>query len=187
MRWIHPRRLICMQDQLSELAVLSCNVDTDHKGGADILCRPMEERDSVRIHDIHTDCVTLSLSAYYTKLQIRTWLEGRTPHGYLYGAMTGENYVVAEQKGSLVAFTSWRGDELRSLFVCPERQRSGIGSLLLESDDRLADVKYVQATLNAVGFYKKFGFQPVSIGCVEKRGVRIPYVHMRKLDVYRTH
>ncbi|NTF44159.1 GNAT family N-acetyltransferase [Rhizobium rhizogenes] len=176
-----------MQDQLSELVVLSCCADIVHKGVADILFRPMEERDSARIHDIHTDCIMLSLGKHYTSLQIRTWLEGRSPYGYLYGAMIGENYLVAEQEGLLVAFISWRGDELRSLFVCPERQKSGIGSLLLRCDDRLADVKYVQATLNAVGFYGKFGFEPVSSGYVEKRGVRIPYMHMRKPDVHPTH
>ncbi|EJB06931.1 sortase-like acyltransferase [Rhizobium leguminosarum bv. trifolii WSM597] len=169
-----------MLKQLSEL-VLSRDVDIQSVGVADIVCRPMEERDIVRVHHIHTDCLTHSLAEYYTPLQIRTWLEGRTSQGYWYGMLAGEGYLVAEHKGLAVAFSSWQGSELLSLFVCPERQKSGVGSFLLRCTDRFAEIKYVKATLNATGFYTNFGFQLISTGYVEKRRIRIPYVHMQRL------
>jgi len=169
-----------MPAPLDEVEVPSRCAKVDSSAVVGLICRPMEECDVVRVHRIHTDCLQRSLTEHYTTIQIKTWLNGRTPQGYWHSMLSGEEYFVGEHEGICVAFASWRGDELRSLFVCPEKQRSGIGSLLLKHSRRLTETKYVKATLNAVGFYSRFRFQLVSTGFVEKRGVRIPYVQMQR-------
>jgi ribosomal protein S18 acetylase RimI-like enzyme len=65
----------------------------------------------------------------------------------------------------------------------PERQKSGIGSLLLESGIREADKAgmkcYVMSTEAGLRLYEKHGFKIVKrvVQSVEEWGGKIPHVH----------
>lgn len=146
-----------------------------------IICRPMSERDIYQVHDIHTSCVKHTLSEHYSPIEIRAWLIGRCPQGYWHGVLAGEDYWVADYNGAPIGFASARGDKLLSLFVAPTWQRAGVGSMMLGYEDRLTGIWQLEATLNAVGFYQHFGFRNISMGHVEKRGVRIPVVQMQRI------
>ncbi|UHS59999.1 GNAT family N-acetyltransferase [Agrobacterium vaccinii] len=121
------------------------------------------------------------MKEHYSPIEIRAWLMGRHPQGYWQGALAGEDYWIADYEGAPIGFASKRQDELLSLFVAPAWQRSGVGSLLLGYKDRLAEIWHLKATLNAVGFYQRFGFQNITTAYQEKRSVRIPYIQMQRI------
>ena len=95
--------------------------------------------------------------------EIEAWLRDREPAGFRH-AMTdgGETMLVAERDGVVVGFASIKGVMLFGLYVDPTRGR-GAGRLLLAAAEdevrrRGAAVLSLQATLNAVPFYRKHGF-----------------------------
>lgn len=148
-----------------------------------IIVRPMTEPDALAIHDIHTACLRHTLTSHYSSEQLEAWLAGRTPAGYLRGAENGEAYLVAELDGAVVGYANWQDHELLSLFVLPEFQGMGIGTLLFKACEANAEVRLVKATISAVEFYKRFGFLVVRPDAMEKRGVRIPHVLMARDEI----
>lgn len=145
-----------------------------------IIMRPMTETDAVAIHDIHTACLRRTLTSHYSLEQLEAWLAGRTPAGYLRGAENGEVYLVAELGGTVVGYANWQDQELLSLFVSPDFQNMGIGTLLFEACEANAEIRRVKATLSAVEFYKNFGFLSVRRDAMEKRGIEIPHILMAR-------
>lgn len=145
-----------------------------------ILIREMREDDTARVHQIHTDCLTVYLAGHYSTAELEAWMYGRSPEGYWRFANSGETFRVAEQAGEIVGFANWQGDELRSLFVSPEYQQAGIGSTLFMACDRENRIAFVKATLSAVPFYSRFSFVEAGRGFDMKRGIQLPHVAMRR-------
>jgi GNAT superfamily N-acetyltransferase len=145
-----------------------------------IVVREMREADTIDVHRIHTECLTTSLIDHYSPQALEAWMFGRSPEGYWRFANAGETFRVAEIEGGIVGFANWRDRELRSLFVTPMRQRSGVGSVLFSACEREASLNLVKATLGAVGFYQRFSFIEVERGFDLKRGVRLPHIVMRR-------
>jgi GNAT superfamily N-acetyltransferase len=145
-----------------------------------IVVREMREADTIHVHRIHTECLTVSLIDDYSPEALAAWMFGRSPEGYWRFANSGETFRVAEVDREIVAFANWRDRELRSLFVIPTHQRSGIGSALFKACEGEASLDLVKATLGAVGFYTRFSFVEVGRGFDLKRGVELPHVVMRR-------
>ncbi|MEG8051957.1 GNAT family N-acetyltransferase [Sphingomonas aurantiaca] len=147
-----------------------------------IQIREMREDDTVRVHQIHTDCLTVSLKDHYSTVKLEAWMYGRSPEGYWHFANSGEIFRVAERAGEIVGFANWQGDELRSLFVSPEYQQAGIGSTLFMACDQENRIAFVKATLSAVPFYSRFSFVETGLGFDMKRGIQLPHIAMRRQD-----
>ena len=144
--------------------------------------REMREDDTIHVHQIHTDCLTISLKDHYSTAELEAWMYGRSPEGYWRFASSGETFRVAEQNGHIVGFANWQRDELRSLFISPAHQHVGIGSALFRFCDRENRVAFVKATLSAVPFYSRFSFVEAGRGFDMKRGIQLPHVAMRRQD-----
>lgn len=145
-----------------------------------IIVRPMVEPDALAVHDIHTACLRHTLTSHYSSEQLEAWLAGRTPAGYLRGAENGEVYLVAELDRTVVGYANWQDQELLSLFVLPDFQNMGIGTLLFAACEANAEIRRVKATLSAVEFYKRLGFLRVRQDAMEKRGIQIPHILMAR-------
>ena len=144
----------------------------------EVSVRSMTDADVRAIHEIHTACLTRTLSAYYSSEQIAAWLKGRTPEGYLRAASGGEQFFVAEASGRVVGFASWQDDELLALFVHPDMQRGGVGGRLFEACMSDASgmgsaIVHVKAARGAEAFYRRRGFTATGQGSVTKHGVVI--------------
>jgi putative acetyltransferase len=144
--------------------------------------REMREADTIHVHQIHTDCLTVSLKDHYSTAQLEAWMYGRSPEGYWRFANSGETFRVAERNGQIVGFANWQGDELRSLFISPAHQYAGIGSALFRSCDQESRVGFVKAALSAVPFYRRFSFVEAGRGFDMKRGIQLPHIAMRRPD-----
>lgn len=74
--------------------------------------------------------------------------------------------LVATQNEAIVGTASFDGDEVRTVFVVPEKQGLGIGRLLMEAIEAGAFVEgttvlQVNSSLTAKPFYARIGFSKV--------------------------
>jgi putative acetyltransferase len=74
---------------------------------------------------------------------------------------------VAEEGGRILGYGRFDADtgEVEATYVLPETQGRGVGSALLAESEARArqagfDTIYVSASLNAVAFYRRAGFEP---------------------------
>ncbi|WP_316861376.1 GNAT family N-acetyltransferase [uncultured Cohaesibacter sp.] len=150
--------------------------------GSRLVIRPMERDDLAAIHNINTDCLTISLRDHYSKEQLKAWMKDQTLEGYWNRHEAGEDFLVAARNGLVVGYCSWQGAQLTALFVSPHIQRKGIGSALVKACETRAKQKitWLKALLGASDFYEAFGFVIDREGHDVKRGVKIPHVVMRR-------
>ncbi len=138
--------------------------------------------DAGRIHEIHTQSVRTLCKGHYSSEQIAGWLKNRSPQGYLPGIGRGEMFVATDGI-SVLGFGQAIPGEIHAIFVAPEYAKQGVGILLLEQALTAAragsqgDV-YLEATLNAQGFYKKAGFVELERSTVRRNEVLLPVIRM---------
>jgi putative acetyltransferase len=149
-----------------------------------IVRRAMPE-DAVAICDLHKASVRDLCAAAYSSEQIEAWLAPRVPDDYR-KAMTvgGETMFVAQCAQRIVGFASIKTSMLIGLYVDPDGGR-GAGRILLQAAEGQARsdgvaVLSLQATLNAVPFYKRHGFSLDRHGTVLRGGRELPVVEMSK-------
>lgn len=146
----------------------------------------MAEADAEALHAIHGACLERSLLGRgYTRQHVEAWMAGRTTGGYVAAVRGGERFLVAESRGSVVGFASWRDGELLSLFVHPDHGGRGIGSALATACFAEAvrggeAIGLVRAAIGAEPFYRRHGFEAAGPGAVSKRGVEIPHTRMKR-------
>jgi N-acetylglutamate synthase-like GNAT family acetyltransferase len=122
----------------------------------------------------------------YPTAVLAAWLS--LPPLYHRWAMTagGETYLVAEERGRIVAYAALRGDELTAVFVRGDLSGAGLGAKLvrqIEARARWRDVDTLRviAAEGAVGFYARLGFSGARRAWVAlPGGARLPARRMRK-------
>ncbi|WP_287772231.1 GNAT family N-acetyltransferase [Burkholderia sp.] len=129
--------------------------------------RSANESDTQRIFEVHLDSVTRLCAADYSREQIASWLDGRTPAMYLDAIRRNALWVADD--GEVLGFAEMAGEELTKLFVRGDRARSGAGKALLET--AVSGIArggcgraYLEATTNAVPFYERHGFVVIGTG-----------------------
>jgi putative acetyltransferase len=147
--------------------------------------RPAGLADAEAMCALHKAAVRSLCVGAYTADEIEAWLRDREPAGYRH-AMTdgGETMLVAERDGAVVGFVSIKQSMLSGLYVDPGRGR-GAGRLLLEAAEDLvrwggATVLSLQATLNAVPFYREHGFMRQDRSSVRRGGRDLAVLDMTK-------
>jgi GNAT superfamily N-acetyltransferase len=142
---------------------------------------PAKISDAKEMHRIHEDAVRTTCKGFYSKEQIEAWLEGRSPEGYHEAINKGDMYV-AEDNGKMLGFGHAIPGEILAIFVDPNSQKKGVGKLLLDHGLKIALTDHkkvkVESTINAEGFYKKYGFVKIRDDVVIKKGIEAPIVVM---------
>jgi len=141
-------------------------------------------RDAQALDALHKASVRALCARAYSARQIEAWLGGRDPADYCRAMIDGETMFVAERNGQIVGFASVRTDVLWSLYVDPVGGR-GAGSVLLRFAEQHvraggAALLSLQATLNAVPFYRRHGFLADRKATVARGGLRFSVVDMSK-------
>jgi putative acetyltransferase len=146
--------------------------------------RPATLADAEALCAVHKASVRALCLGAYTADEIEAWLREREPQGFR-RAMTegGEAMLVAEHDGAIVGFASIKQMTLLALYVDPVSGR-GAGRLLLAATEdqvrRGAVVLSLQATLNAVPFYRKHGFMRQARSTVRRGGRDLVALDMTK-------
>ncbi len=148
-----------------------------------LLIRPAAVADAEAIHRVHTASVRELCARSYDSRTIEGWLLGRSVAGYLRGISNGIT-VVAQREGQVVGFSEAVSGEVLAVFVDPASSRSGVGAALLaEALERAGGDRVnirLEATLNAVGFYERFGFVSTAQRTVRRNDVDVPVVVMER-------
>lgn len=145
--------------------------------------RRAREGDSEGVWRVHTRAIREITSSHYTPEETESWAGPRRPEHYVESIRNKEFYV-AEEGGAVIGFGTLdhEQNEIEAVYVSPEVVRRGVGSSilrLLEERARELGLKSlkIDASLNAVPFYKSAGYEPqkemnhrlasgVEIGCV---------------------
>ena len=147
--------------------------------------RPAGLADAEAMCALHKAAVRALCVGAYTTQEIEAWLSDGEPVGFRQ-AMTdgGETMLVAERDGAVVGFASIKETMLFGLYVDPARGR-GAGRVLLEAAEdevrrRGASILSLQATLNAVPFYRQHGFMRQERSTVRRGGRDLAVLDMIK-------
>ena len=141
--------------------------------------------DAAMLCDLHKASVRALCASAYSTAQIELWLAPRAADDYRH-AMTvgGENMFAATYADRVVGFASTKGGELLALYVDPGLGRGAGGTLLAAVEDHLCrsgeKVVHLQATPNAVAFYRKHGYMRGPRGLVRRGGVELQVLGMHK-------
>lgn len=145
--------------------------------------RRASEEDAKGIWRVHTRAIRGIANSHYTPEEVEAWAGPRKPEHYA-EAIRDKEFYVAEEEGAVIGFGTFNpeGNEIEAVYVSPEVVRRGVGSSilrLLEERARELGLKSlkIDASLNAVPFYKSAGYEPqkemnhrlasgVEIGCV---------------------
>lgn len=142
--------------------------------------RSLRPDDVALIQMIKDICLREDFSSHYTAQHIAVLAGANSERAFERALARGDQFLVAEMQGMVAGYASWAEGEILSTFVVPPAQGQGIGSLLVDActlDARTAGrpILRVRATLNALDFYRSFGFLPTEPGFHEIGGTRIPY------------
>jgi ribosomal protein S18 acetylase RimI-like enzyme len=123
-------------------------------------------------------------AASYSRNQIENWMGERTPAFYQELSAAGR-MTVCLRTGAVVGFVDAEPGEVTRLFLLPEAAGVGLGRRLLEIGLAQARVGHsgpirLEATINAEGFYRKYGFRSIRRGYFSHGlgGDPIEIVHM---------
>ena len=150
----------------------------------DLSIRLATPADAPRLHALHTASVRRICAPHYAQDVIDGWLAHRAPAGYLTRIERGELFVV-EREGSIVGFGEATPGVVVACYVDPAFVRRGVGSVIMAHALALARQGHdgpirVQATLNAVPFYGRFGFRELERATLRRGDVDVPYVLMER-------
>jgi GNAT superfamily N-acetyltransferase len=144
--------------------------------------RKAMREDAPRLHELHTTSVRTLCSGHYAPEVIDGWLLNRRPQGYLLPIERGD-LVVAEYGLTIIGFGEAVPGAIIAVYVDPIAVKCRIGSAIMHHALEIARRGHVgpvrlDATLNAVGFYQRFGFHEVERSSVCRRQIAVPCVVM---------
>jgi putative acetyltransferase len=136
--------------------------------------RPATPGDALAVFALHVASIRTLGPAGYEPEQVRAWArKDRGPEGYPIGE-PGHHFVVAERRGEVSGFGDLVFDspdvdadgEVRAVYVHPRHAGRGIGSTLLAELEGYArgiglGSLELSASLNAVGFYERAGYERI--------------------------
>ncbi len=147
--------------------------------------RPATLADAEALCALHKAAVRTLCVGAYTADEIEAWLRERELAGFRH-AMTegGETMLVAEGDGGVAGFASIKATMLFGLYVDPASGRGAGLPLLQAAEDEVrrrgAAVLSLQATLNAVPFYRKHGYMRQDRSTVRRGGRDLAVLDMIK-------
>ncbi len=145
--------------------------------------RQATDADAARLHELHTNSVRTLCKSHYAPEVIDGWLAKRSPQGYLPPIKRGD-IIVAEQGSMIVGFCEAASGIILAVYVDPASAKQHVGRILLNHAIQIASCGHIgpirlEATLNAIGFYERFGFRVLEPINVQRGSVAVPCVLMQ--------
>jgi ribosomal protein S18 acetylase RimI-like enzyme len=161
--------------------------------GIEIMDRPFEIRrarpdDVQQVHEVHSVAIRTGAKSSYEPEAVEVWIDAFNRQNFPANIERMEFYVAELQSGRIGAFLAFdlNTAEIDSVYVAPWGGGLGLGSFLLgfaEEKGRLAglDTMWLDASLNAVSFYRRYGWNEVERHARIRKGIEIPVVKMEKI------
>lgn len=124
--------------------------------------------DAEAISQVHMSAIRGLCSTHYDDRQIEVWASGRTPE-YYERVLASHDLFVAERDGQVVAFgrVDLESGTIVAVYVRPESAGSGVGEAMMSHLEDVCRMHgwtrlHLTASLNAVPFYEKLGYERVA-------------------------
>jgi ribosomal protein S18 acetylase RimI-like enzyme len=129
-----------------------------------IVIKKVNKCDINEIVRIHKRCVSITNSKSYPVKNINEWLE-QINYNNVTCQLKNSQWVIIKKERSIIGFSQFdiETDDLFQMQIDPDYQGQGYGKMLYE----FIELKFkkskrskilLYSTINAVSFYKKFGF-----------------------------
>jgi len=155
--------------------------------------RPAAPGDALEVFALHVASIRTLGPEGYDPDQVRAWArKDHGPEGYPIDE-EGHHFVVAEREGEVAGFGDLVPDseevdaeaDIRAVYVHPEHAGRGVGSAILaglEGYARGTGVGSIEitASLNAVGFYERAGYERLREASYDTGGTELDVVVFRK-------
>jgi len=147
--------------------------------------RPATPFDLSAILDINLRSIFETCSSHYPENVLRQWIGNRSEENFEKSLSSNQLFVVEDEK-RITGFLDVIPGEILAVYVYPEEERKGYGTkLLIEGIERAKqkDVNVIVfASLNAVGFYAKHGFEAVEQVMHHRNGVDLTLTKMTRIS-----
>ena len=149
--------------------------------------RRAEIEDARAIRLVHAEAVRAFCAGHYAPAEIAAWVAPR-PDTHYDEAIRGKEFYVAAVGGQVVGFAvlNQHESEVEAVYVSPRVARRGTGLSLLRTLEARAQAHgltrlHLCASLNAVGFYERAGYELRATGAHRLwNSVDLPCAHMSK-------
>lgn len=158
--------------------------------------REATRADVDRLCEVHRAAIETLGSEAYNDRQIAAWKSGIDPSLYPV-ADAATHFLVAERDGQVIGFGWMKPEadeyftidvsgEITGMYVHPAAAGEGVGTRLLNQLERVGRQASVQslglwASLNAVPFYNKHGYETVTSQALEyDDGTEVPVKELKK-------
>ncbi len=151
-----------------------------------IIYRRSESHDAQAVFDLTCRSVSELSPAFYSSEVVETWMRGRNAQTYRNDC--GDHAItIAEVDNVAAGFSHGVPGEVVRLFVDVAYTGLGIGAELMRRALRDAlpsgsGTVRIDATLNAVAFYQKWGFAKVGQSVFPGRGPELPAIDVVVLE-----
>ena len=141
---------------------------TGFVNSGEIVVRPASPGDGQALYDVTARSIQGLGKQHYSDEQLSGWMGERTADYYEAMIEKGKAFI-AEERGEILGFVDADPGEVTRLFLLPEAAGRGLGARLLKLGLAAATKGHsgpvrVEATLNAQGFYERYGFKPIRNG-----------------------
>lgn len=128
-----------------------------------ITLRDFRDSDGPALLAIHTGAILATSDEFYTEAQRQSWAHGLVAEGYARARDGGETFILATSNTAVIGFCSWGAEQILGLYVDPDHQGKGIGSLLLRYGENAlrqsgVAISRIHSSLPAVSFYEAHGY-----------------------------
>ena len=135
------------------------------------------------LYDVHKRSVFEQCRDHYDANQLQAIMEKRGREMYLPAISENQLWLAYDQQG-ILGFVEAKTGEILKLFIDPTMAGRGVGSALMNLGMALAaegngnNPIRVEATLNALAFYERFGFKRIGTGYWSHGNDHIPPIEV---------
>jgi GNAT superfamily N-acetyltransferase len=121
---------------------------------------------------------------YYSPEIINAWQEYNSPSN-LENEADNTEFIVFEEAGRIQGVGAIEGAHIKKVYVLSVYRGKGVGRLLMENLEQIAKSNGFEgfelySTMNALGFYKRLGYQETGPITIEKDGISVTFTRMTK-------
>jgi len=151
-----------------------------------LIIRKAEREDGAAAWAIRNAAILHQSAGHYPDEALRIWTEGAMPEAF--AEEVASAFYVAVSGKRIVGTGTLQLDsgKVDAIFVHPDHMRRGVGRCMLAFLEDLAreqglDTLHLDATLNAVPFYRACGYQGEAVSTYHSpRGIELDCIPMRK-------
>lgn len=144
--------------------------------------RPANVKDLSKILEINLRSIFEICVSHYELEVLKQWVGNRSEASFSRSFSRHQLYV-AEDEGCVCGFMDVAPGEIFAIYTLPGKERRGIGRQLLsrgiEEASKGSREVVLNASLNAVTFYEKFGFVKEKKMSLTRNGIALPLIKMR--------